>query len=267
MSELTTALITALASLAFLVVMFVPLERAFAARREQRFFRAGWVTDLAFFFGQHMVFGALAASILALSMGPLASVDALADLRAAFADTHAATQVALVLLLGDFCAYWGHRLQHRVDILWRFHAIHHTNEEVDWLAAHREHPLDGLYTQAMVNVPALLLGFDLSAALGLVAFRSLWAIFIHSNVRLPLGPLRYLVGSPTLHRWHHALDRDAGNYANLGPWLDVLFGTYHCPAGEPEALGLPEATPRSYLGLLLYPFRRRRRADVVISSG
>jgi len=76
-------------------------------------------------------------------------------------------------------------------------------------------------------------------------------------VRLPLGPLRYLVGSPTLHRWHHAKDRDAGNYANLGPWLDVLFGTYYCPKTEPVALGVPAPTPPTYLALLLHPFRPR----------
>jgi sterol desaturase/sphingolipid hydroxylase (fatty acid hydroxylase superfamily) len=261
LSELTFPVVTAVVSLVFLVVMFAPLERAFPARPTQRFFRRGFVTDLAFFAGQHLVFGALAASVLALMLGPLSGLAPLSGLQGAFLEAPIALQVAVVLLLGDFFAYWGHRLQHRVEFLWRFHAIHHTNEEVDWLAAHREHPLDGLYTQAMVNLPALILGFDLSAALGLIASRSLWAIFIHSNVRLPLGPLRYIVGSPTLHRWHHARDRDAGNYANLGPWLDVLFGTYYCPKAEPESLGLPEPMPDRYVALLLHPFRRRSLSD------
>ncbi|MCA9695068.1 MAG: sterol desaturase family protein, partial [Myxococcales bacterium] len=153
--------------------------------------------------------------------------------------------------------YWFHRACHRYRLLWRFHAVHHTAERLDFLAAHREHPLDGLYTQAMMNLPAIALGLPVAEVMGLVAFRGLWAIFIHANVRLPLGPLGVLLGSPELHHWHHERRRDAGNYANLAPWIDRLFGTYRRPPGYPGALGIDEAHPRGYLGLLLHPFRRR----------
>ena len=68
----------------------------------------------------------------------------------------------------------------------------------------------------------------------------MWAIYIHSNVRLPIGPLRVLIGAPELHHWHHDRDRDAGNYANISPLMDMLFGTYRCPDHEPEAFGISE---------------------------
>lgn len=249
-----TALATACASLAFLAVMFVPLERVFAARRDQPILRRGFVTDLAFFFGQHLVFAGLAASTLSLATRPLDAIEGLSSLRGAFAALPLAARVVLALGLGDLAAYAGHRLQHRVDLLWRIHAVHHTSEDVDWLAAHREHPLDGLYTQAVVNAPAVLLGLPLDGLLGLIAFRSLFAIFVHSNVALDLGPLRFLFGAPALHRAHHARDRDPGNYANLAPWIDVVFGTYRAPGTEAEALGLAEPHPKGYLGLLLYPW-------------
>lgn len=249
-----TVLLTALASLLWLAIMFIPLERAFPAREGQRFFRAGFITDLAFFFGQHLAFGAIAVHLLTLGTSPLDLTEAAGGILGSYKALPFWVQIVIAIMLGDLAAYWGHRLQHRVEFLWRFHSIHHSNTEIDWLAAHREHPLDGLYTQFWVNLPAILLGFDLQSALGLVAFRSLWAIFIHSNVKLPLGPLHYMVGSPALHHWHHALDRDTGNYANLAPWLDLLFGTYHCPDHEPEALGVGEPMPESYLGLLLHPF-------------
>jgi sterol desaturase/sphingolipid hydroxylase (fatty acid hydroxylase superfamily) len=93
---------------------------------------------------------------------------------------------------------------------------------------------------------------------GLIAFRGIWAIYIHSNVRLPIGPLRVLVRAPELHHWHHDRDRDFGNYANVSPLMDVLFGTYHCPDHEPESLGVWEEMPRGYLGQLVHPFRTRR---------
>src|SRR5213078_4767691 len=87
----------------------------------------------------------------------------------------------------------------------------------------------------------------------------LWAIYIHANVRLPIGPLRMLIGAPELHHWHHDRDRDAGNYANLSPLMDLLFGTYRCPDHEPESFGVKEPTPRTYLGFLIQPFLPRKR--------
>ena len=128
---------------------------------------------------------------------------------------------------------------------------------LDWLAAHREHPVDTIYTLALINLPAFALGFPLETLAGLIAFRGVWAIFIHSNVRVPLGPLRVLVGSPDLHHWHHDRDRDAGNYANLSPLMDLAFGTYRRPDHEPKAFGLKEPFPASYLGQMLHPFRAR----------
>lgn len=253
--------VDAVASFAFLAVMFVPLERAWPAVRPTRSLRAGMAADVAFFFGQHLVFAAAAAWVITTAVGWLPPVETVAELRRVFGTLPLWARVVAVIVLGDLVAYWAHRLQHRVDWLWRFHGVHHSSESVDWLAAHREHPLDGLYTQSAVNLPAILLGFDLSAVLGLVAFRSLWAIFIHSNVSFRLGPLGMLLGSPAHHRWHHAKDRDTGNYANLAPWIDWLFGTHHLPAHDPPSLGLVEPMPRSYLGLLVHPFRRRAAPD------
>ena len=137
------------------------------------------------------------------------------------------------------------------------HAVHHTAEHLDWLAAHREHPVDSLYTTALVNLPLFLTGIPISTLAYFAAFRGLWAIFIHSNVRLPIGPIRLLIGAPELHHWHHDRDRFAGNYANLSPIMDLIFGTYRCPDHEPSSFGIEEPIQQSYIGLLWYPFRRR----------
>ena len=167
-------------------------------------------------------------------------------------------QAVEVIVLSDLLVYWGHRLQHRVEFLWRFHSIHHSAEHLDWLAAHREHPLDTVYTMGLINLPAFVMGFPLETLAGLLAFRGIWAIYIHSNVRLPIGALRMFIGAPELHHWHHSRERDAGNYANISPLMDLIFGTYRCPPHEPEMLGVSEPMPRSYLSQLLHPFRRRR---------
>lgn len=248
-------LLAAAASFFFLALVFRPLEWAFPARKGQRFFRPEWVTDAAFFLGGYFLWGGLVLEALG-SLSVWAQWVTPTGFRGAVAAQPWWAQAFEVIVLSDFCVYWGHRLQHRMPLLWRFHSIHHSAEHLDWLAAHREHPVDSIYTMALINLPAFVLGFPLQTLAGLVAFRGIWAIYIHSNVRLPLGPLRMLIGAPELHHWHHDCARDAGNYANISPLMDILFGTYRCPNHEPERFGVKEPIPRSYLGQLLYPFTR-----------
>jgi sterol desaturase/sphingolipid hydroxylase (fatty acid hydroxylase superfamily) len=246
----------AVASLIVLAAMFRPLELAFPARSPQAFFRPAWWTDLGFFVGQYLFWNALLVTIL------LAFRDRIEGLvpesfRLAVTSQPFWLQVAVVMLSSDFLIYWGHRLQHRVDFLWRFHAVHHSAEHLDWLAAHREHPLDSIYTLTLVNLPAFVFGLPVSAISALIVFRGVWAIFLHSNVRMPLGPLKFLFGAPQLHHWHHDRDRDAGNYGNLSPLMDWLFGTYKCPDHEPDRVGLSRPMPQSYWKQLVHPLLPR----------
>lgn len=242
-------------SFLFLCVVFRPLELVFPARSGQRFFRPAWFSDLGFFVGQYVVWNGLIFLLLARA-GLWLDGAVPRGFRASIASQGWLVQAIEVVFLSDLCVYWGHRLQHRVGWLWRFHSIHHSAEHLDWLAAHREHPVDTVYTLTLLNLPAFLLGFPLETLAG-IAFRGVWAIYIHSNVRLPIGPIRVLIGAPELHHWHHDRDRDFGNYANLSPLMDVLFGTYHCPDREPDRFGVHEEMPRGYLAQLAHPFRRQ----------
>jgi hypothetical protein len=80
-----------------------------------------------------------------------------------------------------------------------------------------------------------------------------------TNVRLPLGPLRAILGAPELHHWHHAKDRDAGNYGNVCPLMDLIFGTHVCPDHEPESFGLNTPSPKTWLGHMIQPLLPRRK--------
>jgi sterol desaturase/sphingolipid hydroxylase (fatty acid hydroxylase superfamily) len=246
-------------SFCFLFLVFRPLEMAFPAKPGQRFLRPAWFTDLCFFLGQYLLWSGLVLWLLS-RFGYWLSGLVPGDFRNAVASQPWWLQVIQVVLLSDLLVYWGHRLQHRVGFLWRFHAVHHSAEHLDWLAAHREHPLDTVYTVGLINLPAFILGFPLETIAGLIAFRGIWAIYIHSNVRLPIGPLRVLFGAPELHHWHHDRDRDAGNYANISPLMDVLFGTYRCPDHEPAHFGLKEPAPQTYIGHMVRPLLPRKRA-------
>ncbi len=253
-----------LLTLACLAIVYGALERAFPARAARRVRDADFLLDGCFFLGQYLVWSTLAVTALAAIHG-VVNAHASNQLRGAAASLPIWLVATLAVVLGDVVVYWFHRACHHFDWLWRFHAVHHSSERLDWLAAHREHPVDGVLTQLAQNLPAMLLGLRFETLAVLVAFRGAWSILIHSNVRLPLGPLRYLFGAPELHHFHHArVERTAHNFANLAPWLDLVFGTYHRPTGpESYPLGLSQAWPKHYLPQLVRPFLPTRGDDLV----
>lgn len=235
-----------------LSALFIPLERSFAARR-QAHVRPEIGVDLTFFLFQNLLMLSVLLSFntwLQAAVGPLAP----ASLGKAVDSLPFFLQVVLAVVAGDVLLYWGHRACHHFPILWRFHAVHHSAKTVDWVAAHREHPLDGLFSQLCLNLPAFFLGVGVHAVVPLFVLRGLFATFVHTNVRIPLGPIGFLFGDPVLHRWHHArVGRCRHNFANVAPYLDVLFGTHHRPADESYALGLEEPLPASFLKQIIDP--------------
>jgi sterol desaturase/sphingolipid hydroxylase (fatty acid hydroxylase superfamily) len=246
--------------LTLLAAILVPLERSFRARA-QGHLRPEVGLDLFFAALQYLVM----AGLLARFNGWLQAVIGPAGPGWLVRTVHGwpvLAQVVVAVVLGDLVLYWGHRLCHAVPLLWRFHAVHHSARSLDWLAAHREHPLDALWSQLCFNAPAFFLGVDLLQAMPLFVVRGVWAVFIHSNIRMPLGPLGLLLGDPVLHRWHHVREAArCANYANLAPYLDWLFGTHHRPDDESFELGLDGLAgdaPRGPVGLLLGPFFHRR---------
>mgnify|MGYP003378058744 CR=1 FL=1 len=251
MSELLSSvqawLTAALASLVVLIAVFVPLERLFPAR-PQPIFRPALATDAAFYVGQYLLWNALSIAVLRFVAAKLGSQLVIP-----------APKIVLFLgavVLGDLLVYWFHRACHASNLLWRFHSVHHSSEQLDFLAAHREHPVDGVLTQLMQNLPAIVLGVSTGGLAGLAVFRGMWAIFIHSNVRLPIGPLGYLLGDPALHHWHHARGHGLTNFGNLAPWLDVVFGTHEVPVERDYPLGIPNHPRRSWFGSMWTPFVR-----------
>ena len=138
-----------------------------------------------------------------------------------------------------------------------FHAIHHSIEELDWLAAARVHPVDQILTKGVSLVPVVALGFS-EWAIAVYAVLYQWqSVLIHANVRIGFGPLRLLFASPEFHHWHHSNDREARdrNFAGQLSFLDALFGTLHMPRGRmPTVYGLDRPIPHRYAYQLLYPF-------------
>jgi len=168
-------------------------------------------------------------------------------------------QVAIYIVASDFLLYWNHRIFHGTA-LWRYHAVHHSAEEVDWTTAYRFHPVNLWLGMFLVAAIMLYLGVAPAVLLFLVPFDTTVAAFVHANLNWTLGPLKYVVATPVFHRWHHTYLEDGGN-TNFAPLLaiwDVVFGTFYMPQSKvPARYGIDEpAYPQDFLGQLVHPFRQ-----------
>jgi lathosterol oxidase len=241
--------------------VFVPLERVFARREDQPVFRPGWRTDLTYFF----VSALLVQVTTLLTLRPAMVFFDWARQPAVTAWVQSrpfAAQFAGILVLTDLMQYGIHRLFHAVPALWRFHAVHHSAEQMDWLAGSRLHLVDVAVTRGLTYVPIYVFGFSEAPLFAYIAFVSVQATFIHANVRFEFGPLRFLLATPQFHHWHHAAEREAvdKNFAVHLPVIDRLFGTYYQPAGRwPAAYGIAggERMPDGYWRQLVYPLRQK----------
>jgi sterol desaturase/sphingolipid hydroxylase (fatty acid hydroxylase superfamily) len=237
--------------------IFVPMERIFALR-SQRVFRARWRTDLVHFVVNNLLTtGLLVVVVVTIGASLRAAVPG--SLRGAVAGQSLGLQFAEAFLIAELCGYWAHRATHRVPILWRFHRVHHSIEEMDWLAAGRLHPIDQAFSRSCIVLPLVALGFTKSTFGAFLVFLTFQALFIHANVRFRLGPLRWLITTPEFHHWHHSGDPAAynSNFAGEFPVLDLIFGTLHLPSGNmPDKYGIEESAPNGYLAQLLWPLRR-----------
>jgi sterol desaturase/sphingolipid hydroxylase (fatty acid hydroxylase superfamily) len=170
--------------------------------------------------------------------------------------------IELVVLM-DFATYWAHRSFHAIPALWRFHALHHSATYVRWSTTGRVHPLNELANYIVTVVPFALVGFPVYAVVPMTPAVIAYALFAHTQVNVSFGPLSSVFVSPRFHRWHHTHSDEGGNknFGNVFSFWDRLFGTYYFPANRmPEKFGLDiDDVPESYLGQLVYPFRRRKR--------
>ena len=145
--------------------------------------------------------------------------------------------------------------------LWRFHAVHHSSVDLDWLSAVRLHPVNDVVMRIAGVLPILLLGFAPIAVTGVIPILTLLAILVHANLDWDWGPFRWVIVSPRFHRWHHTSETEARdkNFAGLFPAWDILFGTYHMPKDRrPASFGTATPVPAGLLGQLVFPFRRPR---------
>lgn len=235
-------------------LIFMTLEKLFPRHKNQVILRSEWSLDLFYFCFNHLMISAILiytnyyASHFNWAISP--------SVQHAVQSAPLILQVALIIICADLVLYWEHRIYHEIHLLWPIHAVHHSVENLDWLAGSRGHFFQVFSERAMVMVPLYLLGPDKAALDIYVIFAALQAILIHCNIRFSFGPLKYLFVTPQFHHWHHSSEKPAidTNYSAHTVLFDRLFGTYHMPPSHwPINYGTTIRLPRSYLGQTLYP--------------
>jgi sterol desaturase/sphingolipid hydroxylase (fatty acid hydroxylase superfamily) len=242
-------------------LVFVVLEKLWPLRPAQPVFRAEWQTDLQYFVVTHLGIGVLLLAVNLL-VHPLVAWLADDGVQARVRDLPFVVALLALMLVADLVQYAVHRAYHEVPWLWRFHAVHHSVETMDWLAGSRLHLFEVVVTRALVLVPIYALGFDKPVIDAYIVVAGFQAVLNHANVNLRVGPLRHVFVTPAFHHWHHAQDREAidRNYAAHFAFIDRLFGTVVVAQRTwPERYGVVgNDVPRGFWRQLVHPFMPRR---------
>jgi lathosterol oxidase len=250
-----------LLDLLVMTIVFVPLERIWPLHPQQSTFRPEWTTDTFYFVATH-----LPAQLITFAMLLPATFAskwlAIPVLMKTIGSLPFIVQLPMTIVVADFAQYATHRAFHKIPFLWRFHAIHHSIQTMDWIAGSRSHFVDILLTRGLILIPMTLLGFSQSAMAGYLVFVSFHATFCHTDFRpRPIWLEPYFV-TVRYHHWHHAAHPEAAdvNFAIHLPFIDRLFGTFYLPKDAwPERYGLiGSSVPAGFFAQFLAPFKRKK---------
>jgi len=173
----------------------------------------------------------------------------------------------LALLMLDCWQYWWHRINHRIPLLWRFHAVHHSDAEMDATSGVRFHTVEVILSMIARLIVLPLIGLTVPQLLLYETLSLPVILFHHSNIRLPNKAdrlMRWLIVTPWMHWVHHSRYQPEtdSNYSSFLSFWDRLFGSFRL-RDKPEEIDLGlddwhEKEWRGLFGMLIKPFRKRR---------
>jgi sterol desaturase/sphingolipid hydroxylase (fatty acid hydroxylase superfamily) len=245
-----------------LSALFIPLERLLAVRSAGPGLRKSMLQDVVYYyissFVPIVIVSFLNAWLIAILLKVMPGI-----VTEMVAELPYGVKALLAFVLGETGFYWGHRWSHEVPFLWRFHAIHHSAEEVDYLVNTRAHPVDMIFSRFCGITLQAIFGLSLPAKYGgnptlaaiTVIIGTCWGFFLHANARVKFGFMEKLISTPHFHHWHHVKTGPINkNYASTLPWLDIAFGTFYLPEGWPQSYGIDEPHAPGILRQLADPF-------------
>jgi sterol desaturase/sphingolipid hydroxylase (fatty acid hydroxylase superfamily) len=138
--------------------------------------------------------------------------------------------IPLTIVAMDGANWLAHYADHRVDALWRFHALHHSQEELSVLTSFRAHPLMHTTGFLLATIPVVALMPARPIAPVLITIYVCIGTLQHANLRWTFGPVGRVIVSPAYHRRHHATDNQGVNLGVVLTIWDVLVGRARFPA-------------------------------------
>jgi sterol desaturase/sphingolipid hydroxylase (fatty acid hydroxylase superfamily) len=180
--------------------------------------------------------------------------------------------VPLTIVAMDGSNWLAHYADHRLGFLWRFHALHHSQEELSVLTSFRAHPLMHTTGFVLATFPVVALMPARPIAPVLITVYVCIGTLQHANIRWTYGPVGRVIVSPAYHRLHHAPDTQGANLGVVLTIWDVLAGRARFPArsdgvGRTGLAGRPVPVEQDHLTRpalvlvaeqLLEPFQARR---------
>lgn len=172
--------------------------------------------------------------------------------------------VSVVFL--DFAIWFQHVMTHNIPFLWRFHAVHHSDQHMDTTTALRFHPIEIVLSALYKSALAAIFGLPVLAILVFEIALNAFAIFNHANIRLPNWldtGLRWVVVTPKMHLVHHSIE-PAHQNTNFGFCLSIwdrVFSKYYQNKSikdEIQSIGIDAQRHKNtdkILWSILYPFR------------
>ena len=162
----------------------------------------------------------------------------------ALSDLSDGVRFFLGFLLADFLNWFHHVVRHKVPWFWYFHTIHHSQPQLNLLTDFRFHPADYVIAETIQILPLLIFDFGNYEIVGFLVVHMFWTRFYHANIKLSLGPLKYILVTPQSHRVHHSCavqhrDKNFGVFFSI--W-DRVFGTQYSGCDEYPETGIGEPT-------------------------
>jgi sterol desaturase/sphingolipid hydroxylase (fatty acid hydroxylase superfamily) len=246
------------------------LELVFPWRKNQAAIREDFWLD-----GFYMFFNFFLFSLIGYNAVSNVAVEAFNDFLALFGINNlVAFQIAswpvwsqflLLFVVADFIQWNVHRWLHYSPLLWEFHKVHHSVEQMGFAAHLRYHWMETIIYKSVQYIPLSMIGFGLDDFFILHLVTILIGHLNHANVKITYGPLKYVLNNPVMHLWHHAKNIPAGsngvNYGiSLSLW-DYLFGTAYIPnqnANEPLGFEDQEIFPKTFLQQLTHPWNNKK---------
>jgi sterol desaturase/sphingolipid hydroxylase (fatty acid hydroxylase superfamily) len=177
--------------------------------------------------------------------------------------------ILLTILIVDFFGGWlVHIVEHKVKLLWRFHVVHHADNNVDVTTGLRHHPVESVVRGLFFFIGIVVSGAPMYAVMIYQTVLVFYTAFEHANIRLPKwldNGLSYILVSPNMHKVHHHWKQPYtdSNYGAIFSIWDRLLGTFKKLAPKEIRYGIdkdyPNEKDENFILLLKKPFQKMNR--------